>query len=560
MKLISTWLLIATCTVRFSAAAHLLLLDREVLDFLNGALYSDEESDVTNMQLPDDESALHSCPSSHSSPSLIQEEQAILEVPMTKEEIYNALLKKYRDAHLGFQRDSKIHWSSVIIHNWPSEVIFYRRPCWKKQDCMLLSRALENIRFECKPLESDFLTRYTVARKKKLQQQLLKLSILLFGGRQINWAGIKSIFPEFHLTCKNFRELKLYEMKTVELAIAKLKDRLTYLQQHKQNSNILDGGNAVESSTLEKSVFSDEMDDGNDQNDQSDEIDENDENDESLYESNAPDNEDDDNENKRNGIDELRETIYNKLFSKFLHTIKDPEFSENGRISWSQCEVIGWPESVTFYDKRKWSREDCYALDAAMDRISFRKFNDHVPAIPLGYKKKLYEELREQSVRHFKSKNVRWKKMKWICPSLHLGQTKYKYWCASEAMLIEKIVQHLKQSTPGSLKPIMEKATLNRYSFLSSALASSGPASNHLEYDSIEVDTDDSNTLMELVNQDDDSSAGTTLKHTTSKEKATENTTQANLGSVAKSASILRLPAKRSRTLWVGIGSFQNAA
>ncbi len=157
-------------------------------------------------------------------------------------------------------------------------------------------------------------------------------------------------------------------------------------------------------------------------------------------------------------LESLRDEIFSSLFSKYQAI----QYKSVARIEWAMVQVIGWPVEVLFYGNSFWTERDCFKLKKAVKTISFQRKAYSKTKITFKPEKKraIKGELEELSKRLFHSHRIEWRRIKELCPGLHLPHSKILDFGEEDFNKLEGVVKVLKnkakegsqfKSSPSSL-------------------------------------------------------------------------------------------------------------
>lgn len=400
--------------------------------------------------------------------------------------VYDQLLRKFQKAHPSFAGLKTISWNRVVIEGWPEEVFYYSAQFWQEGDADVLHRSIDRIIFRCSTDVSGSLVASAAKKWKssaeklevmrRLKGDLLRVSIELFGGTAFDWPKIRASLPGFHLSMPYFEHMNQKDFGVIERATQRLEE-LALLKRSAfwENGELLELEEfPVPRDASVNSVNADIFSDDECTSTSSDDSIETE-----AYNSasasaaaassssstpattaspHSPD----------NGfpshviemeIEQLRDYTYDRLLSRYQTACK--KTCRAARIAWSDKKALGWPKSVTFYIRDRWSREDCFAILRAVDGIKFVQQKDSDSDDKGGekytreYKKDLAARLRDLSRLHFGGERfICWESIKKVVPSLHLYQSNPILWKASEVKQIERIITHLDSSAVGFVQQL----------------------------------------------------------------------------------------------------------
>ncbi len=130
----------------------------------------------------------------------------------------------------------------------------------------------------------------------------------------------------------------------------------------------------------------------------------------------------------------LKDEIYAKLLVLYQEL-----YPSHSYIFWSSVDVIGWPESVIFYQKAFWSTTDCIKLLEAMEGIRFVRNDNIYSAISPDEKSELTILLEEFFWTNFGINYFEWRLIKDICPHFHLNRN--FNWTGKDAQMIQSMMK-----------------------------------------------------------------------------------------------------------------------
>ena len=138
----------------------------------------------------------------------------------------------------------------------------------------------------------------------------------------------------------------------------------------------------------------------------------------------------------------IRDQAYSALLGLFHDT-----FSERKCIDWLNFTVIGWPQKVMFYSSANWSEKDVQYVWEAIQRgqISFVPKTGPRRYVSHQKKKQLKDMTLKVSNEIFGTKLIEWKKLKMLCPNLHLTRNSFVEWHEEDFINLKAALKSLKE-------------------------------------------------------------------------------------------------------------------
>jgi hypothetical protein len=335
-------------------------------------------------------------------------------------QFYTALRNKaYASLLSEFQKVCKesnsIKWRFFDVTGWPQEVIFYCKYGWTNSDCYCLIQAIE--RGEISFSSGNYREREYLPKlvRKGLNDRLLAISKELFGAKYIAWREIKKLCPWLHLMHYKITELDATDCQSLEQVIKALEE-------------------AKHTNTKTDETYEQEIQDETEIREKP------------VKRAKAE---------AHSNIVMLRKTIEDALFIEYQKVCK----YANG-IDWKLVDVIGWPEQVIFYCKENWNKADCRYVMRALEsgQISFIPNNSPQIMDPVyRVKRDLQEKLELASQEHFGTKKIPWRRLKILCPWLHLMSSSIMKQNAADCQSLEKVLRVLEEAKHPN-RQIIEKA------------------------------------------------------------------------------------------------------
>lgn len=134
------------------------------------------------------------------------------------------------------------------------------------------------------------------------------------------------------------------------------------------------------------------------------------------------------------------QAVYRKLLQKYRQT--DPSLAKEKSISWHKVVVSeGWPEKVTFYVPKSWSRRShLYAVFEAIDRIKFELAQETSKVYSKQERMEIKAEVTSLSRKIYGGDLINWRAIKRDVRDLHLTAPSFSNLNNQDFRIIEEKV------------------------------------------------------------------------------------------------------------------------
>ncbi len=134
---------------------------------------------------------------------------------------------------------------------------------------------------------------------------------------------------------------------------------------------------------------------------------------------------------------------------KLLLDEHEKVFPERLNICWTDLRITGWPEEVLCYSSYRWNLDDCKSLEMALKegkiKFSFKDRGSKADqfSVPQSQKIELKERIEKLSRHIFGGIHINWKRIKSICPNLHLRDINILSFSRTDFKQLEEVAKIL---------------------------------------------------------------------------------------------------------------------